>query len=512
MEKMELYSTEHRRLDNFIKNNLEPNKFNIDVRNAVHRICEFLKTRCFIEQPEIKVIKAVKAGSTGKGTALRNGSDADLVVFLSCFQSFQDQRDTRHEILQEIHQVLEECLSSIACEISDISINRIWNSGIPPRSMSFTVKSKKNSECVEFDVLPAFDPFMGQDDKNEAHLKLINFVSENEVSSGEFSACFTELQKEFVKQRTSKLKDLIRLLKYWYKKYVKPRKSELGNRVRLPAKYAVELLTIYAWEQGNHQERFVTAEGFRTVLELICRYRELCIYWPKCYNVNNKVIADFLLEKLRANRPILLDPADPTGNVASSAGWQVMVNEARKCLSMPCVSGVQGWAVEPVKEFGITVIGLDGSSLQQNANLYSKISMIKQQIEQHTRIPVQQQRLIFNKTILIDNKTLLDSGIFFDATLHLLMTNEMEIFVKKTNGQNLTLNVQRTDTVLSLKNKIESLERLRSDQYYLTFESRQLEDGRTLEYYGIKPFSTIFINLRLRGGREVQLLNAEHHN
>ncbi|XP_041058967.1 uncharacterized protein LOC121286011 [Carcharodon carcharias] len=500
---MELYSTDHRRLDDFIKNNLEPSEFNINVRNAVHRICEFLRNRCFLKQHEIKVIRAVKGGSSGKGTALRKCSDADLVVFLSCFQSFQDQRITRREILEGIQQMLEKCALSIAYEISDISINFIPNSNIPPKSMSFSIKSrKKNSDSVDFDILPTFDALKGTDNASEAHLKLINLVTENRAEDGEFSSCFTELQRKFVKQCKPKLKDLIRLLKYWYKQHVKPRKSALRDGERLPAKYTVELLAIYAWEQGNGQERFSTAEGFRTVLELICRYQDLCIYWTQNYNVNNRVIADFLIKKLCGKRPIILDPADPTGNVAVSTGWYVMVDEAMKCLSKPCVSQVRAWDVQPIKEFEITVFTLDGSSLSLNANINNTISMIKKEIQQKWDIPVYQQRLSFNEAILGDNKSLLHSGIFFDATLHLVITTSMQIFVRTVNGRDLTLDVSPTDKVLSLRNKIESLERLSSSQYYLTYGSIPLEDGNTLESYGIKQHSTININLRLRGGKE----------
>ncbi|XP_060700123.1 uncharacterized protein LOC132827453 [Hemiscyllium ocellatum] len=496
---LDLYTTEPRRLDDFIKQNLEPNEFNIEVRNAVHRICDFLKNRCFIKQPGIKVIRAVKGGSSGKGTALRNGSDADLVVFLNCFQSFEEQRNTRQDILEGIQQVLTECASSIANKINDINITFVPNSNVPPKSLNFALKSKKkNSNSVEFDILPAFDALDELKNGNTAHLKLMKFVSENGDPCGEFSACFTELQKNFVKQRDAKLKDLIRLLKYWYKECVKPRKSELAPGQRLPAKYAVELLTIYAWEQGNGTKRFDTAEGFRTVLELICNYQNLHIYWTNYYNVDNQDIVNFLRKKLRGHRPIILDPADPTNNVASSDGWYVMVKEAMKCLSFPCVSGVQAWSIQPVAQFEITVISLNGSSLPLMANIDTNILMIKNQIQQNWSIPVHQQRLMFNETILNGGK-LLDSGIFFDAKLHLLVTNSMEIFVRHPNGRNLEINVSPTDKVLSLKNKIQNLERISPSQYYLTFQSQTLEDSHTLEYYGIDQHCTIDINLRLRG-------------
>ncbi|XP_038675785.1 2'-5'-oligoadenylate synthase 1A-like [Scyliorhinus canicula] len=445
-----------------------------------------------------------KGGSSGKGTALRNGSDADLVVFLSCFKSFQDQRNTRREILEGIQQVLKECVDSIAHQISDITITFPPNSDIPPKSMSFTLKSKKKyPDSVDFDILPTFDALKGTQNTTESHLKLIDLATRNGDLNGEFSACFTELQRDFVKQYEPKLKDLIRLLKYWYKQYVKPRKSELRPGERLPAKYAVELLTIYAWEQGNGKERFSTAEGFRTVLDLICKYQHLCIYWTKYYDVNNRDIADFLMRKLRDKRPIILDPADPTGNVATSQGWHVMAKEASRWLESQCVSGVQAWEVQPMKEFEITVSGLDGTSLNLNANITSKISMIKDGIQRQWNVPAPQQRLTFNRTILANNTSLLDSGIFFDAKLQLLMLIPMEIFVTDTDGRTLTINVSPTDTVSSLKTKIESLKQISPSQYYLTFESKRLEDGRTLEYYGIKQHSKIIINLRLRGGKEI---------
>lgn len=34
---------------------------------------------------------------------------------------------------------------------------------------------------------------------------------------GDFSPCFTELQKKFVKRCPAKLKNLLRLVKHWYK-------------------------------------------------------------------------------------------------------------------------------------------------------------------------------------------------------------------------------------------------------------------------------------------------------
>ena len=39
---------------------------------------------------------------------------------------------------------------------------------------------------------------------------------ENQRKEGEFSPCFTELQRDFLRNRPTKLKSLIRLVKHWY--------------------------------------------------------------------------------------------------------------------------------------------------------------------------------------------------------------------------------------------------------------------------------------------------------
>ncbi|XP_055493612.1 polyubiquitin-like [Leucoraja erinacea] len=159
---------------------------------------------------------------------------------------------------------------------------------------------------------------------------------------------------------------------------------------------------------------------------------------------------------------------------------------------------------QPVKPFEITVTALGGNSLRLTADIYFKVSELKCYIQQKWTIPVSQQRLVFSGTILDDGKTLLDAMIFFDATIQLLVT--IGIFVNY-NGSKVPIQVLLNDTVSSLKT-IEPLKTLQPSQYYLTFQSRPLEDDRTLGYYNINQQSIIDVNLRLRGGSELQCFNA----
>nr|XP_030715697.1 2'-5'-oligoadenylate synthase 1 [Globicephala melas] len=172
---------------------------------------------------------------------------------------------------------------------------------------------------------------------------------------GEFSPCFTELQRAFLRDRPTKLKSLIRLVKHWYQMC----KEKL--RKPLPPQYALELLTVYAWEQGSTETRFNTAQGFQTVLELVLKHQKLCIYWKKYYNFENPIIGQYLRRQLEKPRPVILDPADPTGNVAGGdpCRWQRLAQEARAWLSYPCLknwdgSPVGSWDVSPQDHSDLT--------------------------------------------------------------------------------------------------------------------------------------------------------------
>lgn len=77
-------------------------------------------------------------------------------------------------------------------------------------------------------------------------------------------------------------------------------KEKLGDP--LPPQYALELLTIYAWECGSRTTKFNTAQGFRTVLELITKYKCLRIYWTVCYNFKHPEVSNYLRRQLREAR------------------------------------------------------------------------------------------------------------------------------------------------------------------------------------------------------------------
>ncbi|KAM6166751.1 2'-5'-oligoadenylate synthase-like protein isoform 2-T2 [Erethizon dorsatum] len=231
----ELYGTPASRLDSFVAQWLQPSrKWKEEVLQVVRTVEQFLRQEFFYWEQgldqEVRVLKVVKVGSFANGTVIRGTTDVELVVFLSCFHSFQEEAKHHQAVLRLLRKKACCCQDLLALGLNGLSVAQ----GVPD-TLVFTIQTGETAEPINVTIVPAYR-VLGTSAPNsqlppEVYVSLIKACG----YPGNFSASFSELQRNFVKHRPTKLKSLLRLVKHWYQQAHHPGPSrphpQRGRRV-----------------------------------------------------------------------------------------------------------------------------------------------------------------------------------------------------------------------------------------------------------------------------------------
>jgi ubiquitin C len=90
-----------------------------------------------------------------------------------------------------------------------------------------------------------------------------------------------------------------------------------------------------------------------------------------------------------------------------------------------------------------------------------------------------------------------------------VLAHNMQIFVKTLKGKTFTLDVEHSNTVLDVKEKIQDMHGTPCSHHMLVFAGKKLENGNTLSDYNIHKESTLHLidppdHLQIQGGTTLQ--------
>ncbi|XP_017365758.1 2'-5'-oligoadenylate synthase-like protein isoform X1 [Cebus imitator] len=503
----ELYATPASRLDSFVAQWLQPHReWKEKVLDAVRTVEQFLRQEHFQGEHgldrDVRVLKVIKVGSFGNGTILRSTREVELVAFLSCFHSFHEAATHHQAVLRLLWKAIWQSQDLLALRLECLRLEKRV-----PDAIVLTIQTWEAVEPITVTIVPAYRT-LGPSAPNsqpppEVYVSLINACD----VPGNFSPSFSELQRNFVKHRPTKLKSLLRLVKHWYQQYVKAR----SPRANLPPLYALELLTIYAWEMGTEEdENFMLDEGFTTVMDLLLAYEDICIYWTKYYTLQNPVIEDCVRKQLKKERPVILDPADPTHNVAEGYRWDIVAQRASQCLKQDCCyddreNPIPSWNVKRARDIHVTVEQRGYPDYKLIVNPYEPIKKIKEKIRR-SRGYSGLQRLSFQvpgdeRQLLSSRSSLAKYGIFSHTHVYLLeaIPPEIQVFVKNPDGESYAYAIDPNSFVLGLKEQIEDQQGLPKKQQQLEFQGQVLQDWLSLRGYDVQDSDTLILSKKKEG-------------
>merc|ERR1719395_486975 len=256
-----------------LHNKISSRSFNSRVAQALSTVKEVVEGKTFLN-----VVEVVKGGSVGKGTAITDCEDAELVFFVKGLPT-EGHKKWMPALLRSVSAVLSANLS--ADEVSDIETTEA--------SVRVNVR---NQVTVDLKFSPAF----------ESYASTVQALGASGPDARKpFEASFVKERTQFVAKQPGNVKVTIRLLKWWRDQ------QQFSCSLTRPSDYLIELIAIYAYQQCG---KLSQSQMIANCMSIFARFDQLRVMWSNFYDQKD-VWSPLLMQK-----PLLMDPVNPFTNVA----------------------------------------------------------------------------------------------------------------------------------------------------------------------------------------------------
>ncbi|KAJ4813699.1 hypothetical protein LUZ62_026265 [Rhynchospora pubera] len=150
----------------------------------------------------------------------------------------------------------------------------------------------------------------------------------------------------------------------------------------------------------------------------------------------------------------------------------------------------------------IFVKGLNGTIMTLDVESSDTVDSIKTLVEEKKDVPKWHQRLLYERKVLEDGRSLADYNIQQQSMLYLVcpLRGGTMIKVKTLTGKEIEIDIEPTDTVDRIKERVEEKEGIPPVQQRLIYGGKQMADDKTAKEYNIEGGSVLHLVLALRGG------------
>jgi ubiquitin C len=135
-----------------------------------------------------------------------------------------------------------------------------------------------------------------------------------------------------------------------------------------------------------------------------------------------------------------------------------------------------------------------------NISPFETVYEIKSKINSIEKIPINNQNLFYFGKLLENSKNISFYSIENNSLIHLIEQTKggIEIFIHNSNGTTINLDVEPTETIESIKNKIFIKENIPLNNQELIIKGEKMENEKKLDEYNLDS--------------EISLFNIENEN